>query len=234
MQDYDKIRWFHSIDLGNGVITKGLKSAEQLETEFNALNLNANNLQGQRLLDIGCADGYFSLQCARLGAEVTAIDGMYHDALKYVRRHATPKFRFYCIDFLSPSFLELGRYDIILSLGVLYHTMYPFEQLQQLALASTRGSIVLLETEFYNLAGHEQNSTIYYDFEQKLTPDYTSPVFPSVSWIMKAMKGLGFVDIAVLNRHNRRDDHQGRILLRAAYSGIENSPFLYAAEQAGL
>ena len=180
MRDHSSIRWFHSIDLGNGVITQGIKSAEQLKAEFGILGLTPEYLQGRRVLDIGCSDGYTSLQCARLGADVTAIDGIYRDSLKYVREHAEPKFRFYCIDLLSPSFFELGRFDVVLYLGVLYHTIYPFEHFLRLASASATGAMVLLETEFYNLPGFEDAATVFYDYGQKLSPDWTAPVFPSL------------------------------------------------------
>ena len=102
---------------------------------------------------------------------------------KFVREHAETKFQFYCIDFLSPSFFELGRFDVILYFGVLYHTMYPFEQIQRLAIASETGATLLLHTNFYNLPGSEDAATVFYDYEQKLTQDRTSPVFPSVPWI---------------------------------------------------
>ena len=81
MLDYKDIKWFHSIDIGNGVVTEGVKSAYALKTHFDLLGLTAENLRGRRVLDIGCCDGYMALQCARLGADVTAIDGIYCDAL---------------------------------------------------------------------------------------------------------------------------------------------------------
>jgi hypothetical protein len=42
---------------------------------------------------------------------------------------------------------------------------------------------LLLHTNFYNLPGSEDAATVFYDYEQKLTQDRTSPVFPSVPWI---------------------------------------------------
>jgi tRNA (mo5U34)-methyltransferase len=229
MRDHQDIRWFHTINLGNGVITHGVKSAEQLKAEFDILGLSADFLRGRRLLDIGCADGYMSLQCARLGAEVTAVDGIYRESLKYVREHAETKFQFYCIDFLSSSFLELGRFDVILYLGVLYHTMYPFEHFLRLASASAAGATVLIETEFYNLPGFEDAATLFYDYEQKLTQDWSSPVFPSVPWIISTLERAGFDEVTLLLGPNGR--HRGRVTVRAKYGEKPHSPFLYTGEQ---
>jgi tRNA (mo5U34)-methyltransferase len=65
--------WFHSIDLGQGVVTKGLKSAEQLSRELEKCALP--NLVGKSVLDIGSLDGYFAFAAERLGAaRVVALD----------------------------------------------------------------------------------------------------------------------------------------------------------------
>lgn len=70
----EEITWFHSIDLGNGVVTNGHKSAALLEEEFARLDLSTETLRGKRVLDIGCNDGFMCLRCERLGADVTGID----------------------------------------------------------------------------------------------------------------------------------------------------------------
>jgi len=65
--------WFHSIDLGNGVVTKGIKSAAQLEHELQAFRLP--DVRDKTVLDIGAWDGYFSFAAERLGAKhVLALD----------------------------------------------------------------------------------------------------------------------------------------------------------------
>lgn len=66
-------RWWHSIDLGNGVITPGTKSIETMRAEIAALDLPAD-LTGKTVLDIGAWDGAFSFECERRGATVTALD----------------------------------------------------------------------------------------------------------------------------------------------------------------
>ena len=58
--------WFHSIDLGDGIVTPGHKPAAVLAQEFDALGLP--DLHGKSVLDIGGWDGYFAFEAERRGA----------------------------------------------------------------------------------------------------------------------------------------------------------------------
>lgn len=74
---YDKVSaipfWFHSIDLGMGVVTPGLKSPEDHRKELTSLRLP--DLRGKNVLDIGAWDGFYSFAAERLGAaRVVALD----------------------------------------------------------------------------------------------------------------------------------------------------------------
>jgi tRNA (mo5U34)-methyltransferase len=65
--------WWHSIDLGGGVITPGFKPLDVLRQELGYLQLP--DLRGLSVLDIGCWDGYFAFAAERLGAKrVVALD----------------------------------------------------------------------------------------------------------------------------------------------------------------
>jgi len=65
--------WFHSIELGQGVTSKGWKSATQLAEEFQRMRLP--DLRGKSVLDINAWDGYFSFAAERSGAKrVVALD----------------------------------------------------------------------------------------------------------------------------------------------------------------
>ena len=65
--------WFHSVDLGDGVITPGFKTSEILAGE--TANMKLPDVQGKTVLDIGAWDGYFSFEAERRGARrVLALD----------------------------------------------------------------------------------------------------------------------------------------------------------------
>src|SRR5438105_3391027 len=64
--------WFHSIDLGFGVVSKGVKSLETLRGELEGMQLP--DLAGKTVLDVGAWDGYFSFEAAKRGAKVVSLD----------------------------------------------------------------------------------------------------------------------------------------------------------------
>ena len=73
LADSVKGRWWHSIDLGQGVVTEGAKSPAVLAAELEILRLP--DLSGKTVLDIGAWDGFFSFAAERLGAKrVVALD----------------------------------------------------------------------------------------------------------------------------------------------------------------
>src|SRR5262245_6938091 len=66
----DSLVWFHSIDLGGGVVTRGLsESAQTLRPD------QLPEFTGRTVLDIGAWDGYYSFLAERNGAtRVVALD----------------------------------------------------------------------------------------------------------------------------------------------------------------
>jgi tRNA (mo5U34)-methyltransferase len=67
------IFWWHSLDLGQGVVTPGHKTPEVLRVELEAQRWP--ELRGKAVLDIGAWDGFFSFEAERRGAgRVVALD----------------------------------------------------------------------------------------------------------------------------------------------------------------
>jgi len=65
--------WCHSIDLGLGVVTPGVKTPAFHARELASLRLP--DLRGKSVLDIGAWDGFYSFAAERLGADrVVALD----------------------------------------------------------------------------------------------------------------------------------------------------------------
>jgi len=63
--------WYHSIDLGNGVLTSGMKGREVIEREWASFALGY--LAGKSVLDIGGIDGAYAFLAERDGATRVAV-----------------------------------------------------------------------------------------------------------------------------------------------------------------
>lgn len=177
--------WWHSIDLGNGVVTPGVKTSAVLETELAHLDLG--DLRGKTVLDIGAYDGYYSFAAERLGAErVVAFDrwvwsvdlpgwDSYRDeriaaGLPLERVETMPelwrpdempgrrafdlahealgsKVEVIVGDLLDGDYdlAQLGTFDVVLYLGVLYHVRHPLLALERLA--EVTGGTAIIETQ---------------------------------------------------------------------------------------
>jgi tRNA (mo5U34)-methyltransferase len=70
-QKVSRLKWYHTIDLGRGVVTPGFVDNRPTTHLFGL----PDDLSGKRCLDIGTYDGYWAFEFERRGAaEVVAID----------------------------------------------------------------------------------------------------------------------------------------------------------------
>ena len=67
----DRMSWYHCIELGDGVVTKGIKPAEVIGREWELFALG--DLQGRSVLDIGGVDGGYAFRAERAGASSVAV-----------------------------------------------------------------------------------------------------------------------------------------------------------------
>ncbi len=65
-----ELDWYHSIDLGHGVVTTGLVD-HRAQVPLYGL---ADSLVGKRVLDVATFDGFWAFEFERRGAEVVALD----------------------------------------------------------------------------------------------------------------------------------------------------------------
>lgn len=81
-------------------------------------------------LDVGAGVGYFARFLHDLGLRVLAVDGREENVAEGRRRH--PDIEFVCRDVEEESFAELGRFDLVLCVGLLYHLENPFRAIRNL------------------------------------------------------------------------------------------------------
>ncbi len=95
---------------------------------------NGGCLRGKRVLDIACNSGFWSIQCALLGAEVVGFDGraeLVEQANLVKSIVGIDNVQFRVLDFWSMTPQALGgTFDIVLNLGILYHLTDPLKALE--------------------------------------------------------------------------------------------------------
>src|SRR5437870_3991847 len=137
--------WFHSIDVGGGVITPGHKSNDTLPGK-----------QG------------FDTARRLLGSRVESVVG----------------------DFMTMDLSALGRFDVVLFLGVLYHLREPFEALRRLA--TVTGGLAVVESVCAVVPGMEHHAIAEFLESDELNGDPTNWWAPNRKALMAFARAAGF------------------------------------------
>jgi len=103
-------------------------------------------IQGQVTLrtaiDVGCGVGYFSKFLCDRGFLVVAVDGRDENAKEGQRRY--PEITFLTRDAEAASLPEIGIFDFVLSVGLLYHLENPFRAIRNLY--ALTGKVLIVES----------------------------------------------------------------------------------------
>jgi len=130
--------WHHDFEIVPGVRTHGSYDPSALWDEL-AL---PEDLRGTSLADVGASNGYFSFEARKRGARVAAFDFRHKDnsgfgLAQYI--NGLDDIDHHQINVLDLTADAYGRYDVVLALGLLYHTSDPYLALTNCAsLARTR------------------------------------------------------------------------------------------------
>jgi len=138
----EELEWFHSIDLGGGVVTPG---RDDSAAKLARLRLPAD-LSGRSVLDIGAWDGFFSFEAERRRAErVLAVDTLAWErgeksgrpCFELAHRALGSRVESRRLDVHDVATAGIGRFDLVLCLGVLYHLREPLRALEAVATNTT-------------------------------------------------------------------------------------------------
>jgi tRNA (mo5U34)-methyltransferase len=120
--------WYHPIEIRPGIVTPGANDARSV---LALLDL-PSDCGGLRALDLGTRDGFFAFELERRGAEVIAVDYMpatesgFAVASALLGSRVTYRQR----NLYQLTALELGTFDLVLFLGLLYHLPDPLGALR--------------------------------------------------------------------------------------------------------
>lgn len=143
-------QWFHTIDLGRGVLTPGSKDTP---SEVAVMGM-PDDLTGMSVLDVETYDGFYAFEAERRGAErVVATDSW---TWNWPGSHARRNFELahevlgsrvepmeVSVEELTPERVG-GTFDLVLFLGVLYHAPNPLGYLGNVRRVT--GGMAIVET----------------------------------------------------------------------------------------
>ena len=176
------------------------------------------NVNGKSVLDIGAWDGYMSFEAERRGASrVVALDEFVwvrdfqlhaggetdyvnlpgkrgFDAAHKIN-NSNVEVHMGNIETTTPK--DIGTFDVVLFLGVLYHLESPYTALHQLYDLTTEGGVILVETQAIHLPEREDLALLEF-YDHDLNNDGSNWFAPNLAAVKKMFKCAGFKDFEVL------------------------------------
>jgi tRNA (mo5U34)-methyltransferase len=203
-QKADAIRWYHSIELGNGIVTKGVD-----DSRFRLERLDfPRSFEGQTVLDIGAWDGFFSFEAERRGAaRVVAADfyswrgvgwGTNNGKAGFELAHAAlgSQVENIEIDVMDVAPERVGTFDVVLFLGVLYHLRHPLLALERVA--SVCRKLLIVET-VVDMVGINRPAVAFYP-NRELANDPTNWWGPNPHAVEGMLRDVGFTHVRTVTQ----------------------------------
>jgi len=149
-----KIKWYHRIDLGHGIVTNGIN-----QPILERIGI-PNDLRGKTVLDISAWDGFYSFEAEKRGAgRILATDSFVWKnktwgskaGFELARRVLKSKVEDMTIDIMEISPEKTGTFDLVLFLGVLYHLRHPLLALEKVYSVTNEMAIIETTTDLQNI-----------------------------------------------------------------------------------
>jgi tRNA (mo5U34)-methyltransferase len=193
LEELARLGWYHSIELPGGRVIPGFQSIDRLRTRIAQFPI-PDDLRGQRVLDIGAWDGWFSFEMERRGAEVVAVDATPHERFRVARELLGSKVDYRVADVCRLAPAEIGYFDIVLFLGVLYHLKHPLLALEKVCELST--GMVCVES-FVTDDGSDPDARPVMEFYEttELCGQFDNWVGPNVACLLAMCRTAGFASV---------------------------------------
>jgi tRNA (mo5U34)-methyltransferase len=192
---------YHSIDLPDGSVLPGLQPVEHLRWRLDLFGLPLD-LRGKRVLDIGAWDGWFSFECERRGADVLAVDCIALDTFLEAKQLIGSKVEYLTLDVNELSARRLGRFDIVLFFGVLYHLRHPLLGLERAVELST--DLVLVESHVIPSEPRRIPAVMEFYERAELGGQVDNWYGPSPECLVSLCRSAGFAEVELLDVTNQR------------------------------
>ena len=225
--ELNRLGWYHSIELPDGQVIQGLQTLEQLRLRLAQFPVPAD-LTGKRVLDIGAWDGWFSFEMEKRGAQVLAIDSAEHTQFRVARELLGSKVDYQIADICRLSSRDIGRFDIVLFFGVLYHLKHPMLALETVCDLTT--DMAFIES-FVTDDGTDLAAPPVMEFYEttELRGQFDNWVGPNTPCLLAFCRTAGFVRVQLQSVMNCRA-HVSCFRKWAARPAAEAAPYITCVE----
>ncbi len=196
-----------------------------------------NQVRLETAADIGCGVGEFSAFLRDLGFQVVAVDGRGENVEEARKRFPDIEFRLFNAE--DESLQQLGVFDLVLCVGLLYHLENPFRAIRNLH--DLTGNLALVE----GMSAPTSRPVMELQDEGSVENESLNRVafYPSESCLVKMFYRAGF---SYVYRFSRLPDHElyidtlcrkrartilavSRVPLRSSYLQLAQEPMNWAA-----
>lgn len=202
LDEIARLDWWHSIDLGNGVITPGKKSLDLLKREA-AAYFHKTDLSGASFLDIGTWNGANAFEARRRGAaRIVALDApawekrggrqTFELARRILRMEDIEALELDIFDFTLD---RPGQFDVVLFAGVFYHLYDPIRGLQLVSKCAK--NLLIVETHL-DLMDVDRPALVFYP-RNELNKDASNWWGPNAQCMIDLLRSNGFAKIKFVN-----------------------------------
>jgi tRNA (mo5U34)-methyltransferase len=189
--------WWQSFDLPDGRHIQGVESVEGLTKRINQYPI-PQDLTGARVLEIGTWDGWFAFEMERRGASVVAIDCWDNPKFHEIHRLLGSRVEYRVMDVYDLTPATVGRFDIVLFMGVLYHLKHPLLALERVCALTTDmaavDSFILQEKLRAGEAVPKRPMLEFYENEE-FGGQYDNWCAPNLECLMAMCRTAGFARV---------------------------------------
>jgi len=195
--------WFQKIEVLPGLFSSGWSDPAVEKLPYFGL---PEDLTGKRVLDIGCAEGFFSFEAEKRGArEVIGIDS-FPDSIrrfnitKAARQSNASAYLMNVYD-LEPK--RLGTFDVVLFYGVFYHLKHPQYALERIRSICTGD--LLFQTHMFDEPAVKGTPWARFYPHGMMSGNDKELFDPTVFWIFNSacclamLDHVGFIDMKIVS-----------------------------------
>jgi tRNA (mo5U34)-methyltransferase len=190
LEELHRKGWYHSFELPDGSRVAGVMPIEWLRERWSRFPIPAD-LTGKRVLDIGPWDGWFSFEAERRGAQVTSVDREEQASFLTMHRRLASQADYRTLDLFELPTADLGKFDVVFCLGVLYHLKHPVLGLE--IVASLTKEVAIVET--FIVEGEPEIPRMEFYESDELNGHMDNWVGPTANCVLAMCRTAGFARV---------------------------------------